>query len=712
MTNDSAMNAIAHQELPFESIVEIVNPERSSNVNPLFQIGFIWQHNFDRPLKLHGIKCEKISGKERSSNFDITVYMWERGGHIEGEIEYSTDLLKQDTIIRLRDSFIFLAQAVAANPALRLKEVSVLSETGRKMLEEFNSTEKPVPQCLIQDLFEKSVVAFPEKTAVMSGDIKFSFRELDNLANQLANHLRTIGVKEGDAVCICLERSAEMVMAVLAVLKAGCFYIPMDPQFPGERLAYMYKDSGARVIISQDVLRAKFDHFPAADVVLVDSEMELISRSSTYKPDINIDNQSLAYMIYTSGSTGTPKGVRVHHEGVVNFIESMKVKPGIKASDVLLAVVTLSFDMSVYELFVPLSTGATVIIATSNDTNDSSALTALIDRYDISVISATPSFWSILLAGDWRGSKKIKGLCGGEALTSGFVSQILPKVGEFWNCYGPTETVVYSTCTQITSSEMPVLIGKPIDNTFIYILDRNQKELPAGVIGEVCIGGLGVTKGYNNLPELTAEKFIRMDNGRRVYKTGDLGRFLSDGNIELFGRSDNQIKLRGFRIEPGEVESLITRMPSVQEAVVKVHKFDDKDERLVAFLNVEEQFDLTRDDMINFLSKRLPPYMIPSFFQLSFGFPRLPNGKVDKKALILEIVESEGGSDVDFDSLTTTQKILAGIWGETLKSNNVSPSKSFFEMGGTSLLTIRILNRIKEELGYTMTFKLFMNIRQ
>ena len=707
-TNDAALNAIARQELPFETIVEIVNPERSSNVNPLFQVGFIWQHNFDRPLNLRGLKCEKISGKERSSNFDITFYMWERGGHVEGEIEYSIDILKQETVLRMKDNFIALAQSVADEPDTVLRDISIVSEADRKMLLEFNDTVRDVPSCLIHELFEKQVIANPLKTALISGDSRISYGELEKRSNQYANYLISIGVSGGDVVGICMERTTETVIALLGILKSGCCYLPMDPMFPDDRIAYMFEDSGAKVLISQSSLRDKFLHFPETKIILTDFDNDKISGFSPSKPVINIDNQSLSYMIYTSGSTGKPKGVRVHHDGVVNFILSMLEKPGINENDILLAVVTLSFDMSVYELFVPLSAGATVVVASSAETTDGPALINLIEKHQISLISATPSFWSIVLAAGWEGSKRIKGLCGGEALTPGFVNQILPKVSEFWNCYGPTETVVYSTCIRITSSDLPILIGKPINNTFIHILDRNMRELPAGVTGEVCIGGRGVTKGYNNLPALTAEKFIDLDTGIRVYRTGDLGRFLSDGNIELFGRSDNQIKLRGFRIEPGEIESLLTRMPSVQEAVVTIHKFDEHDQRLVAYLNVDESFNLTREEMITALSENLPAYMIPSFFQPSLGFPRLPNGKINKKALALEIEEIEKEESADFESLTLTQRKLVSIWGEVLKSNDIAPSRSFYDLGGNSLLTIRLLNRLKEEFGLTISFKTFI----
>ena len=507
---------------------------------------------------------------------------------------------------------------------------------------------------------------------------------------------------------LCIERSLEMVISVLGILKAGCTYLPMDPSFPDDRIKYMYEDSGAKVLISQSSLKEKFGHFPNTKIVLTDKDKEKISKSGSKKPAIKISTQSLAYMIYTSGSTGKPKGVKVHHQAVVNFLNSMSKKPGFSKKERLLAVTTLSFDISVLEIFMPLSFGGELIIAKADDISDGQKLSGLLDQHDITMMQATPATWNILLGSGWDGKKNLKALCGGEAILPGLVKELLPRVESLWNMYGPTETTVWSTCNQLTGYTPPILVGTPIDNTTIYILDKYNNQLPVGVIGEVCIGGLGVTKGYNNRPELTAEKFIQYENGQIIYKTGDFGRFLTDGNIELFGRMDNQIKLRGFRIEPGEIESLLSRLEGVREAVVKVHKFDDGDDRLVAFLNAEGGFSMTNEDITGSLSKHLPAYMIPSFFQISDGFPRLPNGKINKKALVLEIDESAKTDETDFDSLTDTQKKLFNIWSDVLKIKNISPSKNFFDIGGNSLLAIRILNKIKEELGITMSFKDFI----
>jgi amino acid adenylation domain-containing protein len=502
-----------------------------------------------------------------------------------------------------------------------------------------------------------------------------------------------------------------MVVSVLGILKAGCCYLPLDPSFPDDRISYMYEDSGAKILISQSSLKEKFRQFPNAPIILTDTDKSKISKYSTEKPELNLSSQSLAYIIYTSGSTGKPKGVKVHHESVVNLIESMSKEPGIKENEILLSVVTLSFDMSVFELFMPLSKGATVVIANSDDTTNGKALINLIDKYNITMLQATPSLWNILLASGWKGKNDLRAFCGGEALTKNLVHQMLPKVAEFWNCYGPTETTVFSTFIQVTDPDLPILIGRPLNNTRIYILDKNNKQLPIGVIGEVCIGGLGVTKGYNNLPELTADKFIPFENGQVIYKTGDLGRFLTDGNIELFGRIDNQIKLRGFRIEPAEIESHLLMLSGVKEAVVKVHRFDENDERLVAFLNVTRNFEMNKEKIVRSLSQHLPNYMIPSFFQTSDGFPRLPNGKINMKALILEINESVKKNEIDLNLKTfePTELTIYNIWCEALKTNDISTKDNFFTVGGNSLLAIDVFSKIESAFNVNLGLRVFFD---
>lgn len=701
-TTELVKKAILHSKLPFERIVEVINPERVPGINPFFQISLSWVNNLTIPMNLGGISGKLTMVNQGVSPLDITFNIWENGSVIEGYIEYNIDILKRDTIIRLRDNFVHLLQTIVENPDQNISDILIISENDKKKLSEFNNTEVAITDCLIQNFFENQAVLTPSKTAVISGNSSLTYKELNDQSNQLARHLISLGITNGDIVGICMDRSVEMVISVLGVLKAGCCYLPMDPSFPDVRINYMYEDSGAKVLISQSSLKEKFRQFPSTSIVLTDTDKSKISKYNTKKPDLNINTQGLAYIIYTSGSTGKPKGVKVHHQAVVNFINSMSRRPGFSKEERLLAVTTLSFDISVLELFLPLSFGAELIIAETEDIFEGQKLSGLLDLNDITVMQATPAIWNILLSSGWNGKKNLKALCGGEAILPGLVKDLLPKVESLWDMYGPTETTVWSTCNQLTDSAPPILVGTPIDNTTVYILDKDNNQLPIGVIGEICIGGLGVTKGYHNRPELTAEKFIPFENSQIIYKTGDLGRYLIDGNIEIFGRIDNQIKLRGFRIEPGEIENLLSQLSGVKEAVVKVHKFDENDERLVAFLNVDPEFKLTKEEIIGSLSQHLPAYMIPSFFQRSDGFPRLPNGKINKKAILFAIDESEKKHEKDFDSLTATEKKLINIWETILKIKNINPSGNFFDSGGTSILAINLANLISKEFNITL----------
>jgi amino acid adenylation domain-containing protein len=699
------LDSISHQDTPFEKIVEEVNPIRSSNINPLFQVSIVWLTNSAIELDLEGVKTERIFVSEGISPFDITFNLWENENIIKGEIEYNIDILKRETMTRFKRNFIYLLNSIACQPDQPISGLFILSEKDRQRLTEFNKTEVPVNDCLIQDLFEKQSIQHPFATAVISGGSRLTYKELNNRSNQLAGYLISLGVAKGDIVGIFIERSVEMVVSVLGVLKAGCCYLPLDPSFPQERLNYMIEDSGARFIVSQSSLTKKIKNSPISSLILIDDQKEKICSCTADKPVISINSDHPAYIIYTSGSTGNPKGVVVFHHSVVNFLKSMSKVPGIEESDKLLAVTTLSFDISVLEIFLPLLKGATIVVAGTEDISDGMALAKILDSENITFLQATPATWTLLMNSGWKGNRKMKALCGGEAISSRLVKELLPAVDSLWNMYGPTETTVWSTCYQIKDTDQPVLVGKPIDNTKVYILNKENRIQPIGVIGEVCIGGLGVSGGYHNNPDLTGEKFVKFENGATIYKTGDLGRFLDDGNIELFGRSDNQIKLRGFRIEPGEIENHLTNLPHIEEAVVKLHRFEDNDDRLVAFLNIDSEFVLTDKEIVGSLANKLPSYMVPAFFQMGTGFPRLPNGKINKKALVFKTSDLKQVAGSELESLTDTQKKLMVIWQNILKVRTIKATDSFFNAGGNSLLAISLLNRIKEHIGYILSFK-------
>ena len=706
-TRKITIEALSHNDLPFERLVDILQPERKVNVNPITQILFAYQNTPRPSLDLQGIKAERVLIKDTVSPLDITFYAWEDNGIIEGEIEFNTDLLDRETIARLKENFVHLLEEVMESPDKKLSEISIVSDAEKKIIEEYNRTDVLIPDCLIQNLFEKQVISAPAKIAIVSGLKRLTYKELDDQANILSNHLIDLGVVQGDAVGVYVERSAEMVISVLGILKAGCCYLPLDSSFPADRLSYMFEDSGAKFIISQKSLQVNSGCFSKASFVIIEDNKILKNRYSTGKPVIKIDPEALAYIIYTSGTTGKPKGVKVHHKAVVNFINSMSKTPGMTENDTLLAVVSLSFDIAGFELFVSLSFGAKIVMARNQDIVDIASLTKMIEQHNITIIQTTPTFWGVLISGGWSGKRNLRALCGGEALTSNLVRQLFPKVKELWNMYGPTETTIWSTCVRINDPDAPINIGKPIDNTSIHILDKNNKSLPTGVIGEVAIGGSGVAKGYNNRTDLTTEKFIFFDSTQVIYKTGDQGRYLRDGNIELFGRIDNQIKIRGFRIEPSEIEIMLSKIDGIIESVVKLQKFGENDDRLVAFLNVKNTFDMEAREITGILTEKLPNYMIPAYIRIMHGFPLTINGKIDRTALKYDSDETGEISNKDDREFTDTGKKIYKIWSEVLKTKDILPDDDFFEIGGNSLLALYAHSKIESEFKIKFHLRVF-----
>jgi amino acid adenylation domain-containing protein len=493
-----------------------------------------------------------------------------------------------------------------------------------------------------------------------------------------------------------MQPSIQMIVSLLGVLKAGASYLPLDPSFPAERIHYMIEDSNVNLLIANSD-RAEILSRHKLPILSYDVDQLIDNENQDLEKSIEFDGDDIAYLIYTSGSTGLAKGVKVHHKAVVNFLNSMSKKPGFSENDTLLAVTTLSFDISVLEIFLPLIKGGTLVLASKKDVLNGERLKQLLVKNKISVFQATPVTWNLLLSTDWEGNKNLKALCGGEPLPAHLIDKLLPKIKELWNMYGPTETTVWSTCKLIRDSKLPVLVGKPIDNTSIWILDDKNTELPNGSTGEVCIGGDGVSKGYHNRDELTLERFIRNSEGDLLYKTGDLGRITTEGELELFGRIDNQIKLRGFRIEPGEIEARINKLNGVIESVVKVHSFNPNDQRLVAFIHTTQGYILDEDELIRILSMDLPKYMVPHLFQLSDDFPRTPNGKIDRKLLVYDekhIASNPKRSNENTITNKNTEEILIEIWKQNLKLSKLNIDDNYFDIGGNSMTLLLLLKEI------------------
>jgi len=618
------------------------------------------------------------------------------------KIAYDARRFDTATITRILGHLQTLLDAIALNPHQSLCQLPILTDSERhQLLVEWNATETDYPQDVcIHQLFEAQVEKTPNAIAVIFEDQQLTYQQLNTRANQLAHYLQSLGVQPDSLVGICVERSLSMIVGLLGILKAGAAYLPLDPAYPQERLAFMLEDAQVSVLLTQKLvweqtLQATSPH----NLKVVDLEdWQTISHYSQQQPISGVTSHHLAYIIYTSGSTGKPKGVQISHTSVVNFLTSMRQELAVTAEDVFLAVTSLSFDIAGLELFLPLTLGSRVVIVSREVAADGNQLmTKLQDS--ITVMQATPATWRMLLAAGWQGNSQLKILCGGEALPQQLASELLTRCASLWNLYGPTESTIWSTLYQVTAADSPILIGKAIANTQIYLLDRYQQPVPVGVCGEVHIGGAGLSRGYLNRPELTAERFIShpFSLGACLYKTGDLARYLPDGNLEYGGRIDYQVKVRGFRIELGEIETCLNQHSAVQQAVVVA----TEDQSLAAYIvmDVETQPVVSPRELRNWLQAKLPSYMIPSVFVVLEKLPLTPNGKIDRKALPAPDNATSELIAGFVAPRTPAEEIVSAIWVQILGLQQVGIHDNFFELGGHSLTATKVISRLREAFG-------------
>ena len=553
----------------------------------------------------------------------------------------------------------------------------------------------------VQAWFEEQVRATPERIAVVFDEKEITYAQLNIRANRLARRLEKLGVGPDTLVAVCLERSFDLIIALLAILKAGGAYLPIDPALPRERQALMLDDAQPLVLISEQELQPELPPVRGTLFIIDQERASLDGESGADQPG-RITGKNLAYVIYTSGSTGVPKGVEIPHEALVNFLASMKERPGLNAQDVLVAVTTFSFDIAGLEIFLPLVTGAKLIFLSRDDAADGFRVLHHLTAHQATVLQATPSTWRMLLDAKWPGNPQLKMLCGGEALPRDLATQLLAKGGELWNMYGPTETTIWSSAARITSEDPSISIGQPIANTQLYILDPHLQPVPLGVTGELHIGGLGLARGYRNRAELTAEKFVPDPYsgvpGARLYKTGDVARLRAKGQIELLGRLDHQVKIRGFRIELGEIEARIGEHPMVKEVVVTAREDMPGRKQLVAYLvlRVASPDGMAPADIRAFLEPKLPDYMIPAFFEVLDALPRTPNGKINRKALPAPRTQVAIPNRPYVAPRNATEEKLTQIWAEVLGRDKVGIEDNIFEIGGDSLLIFRIAARATE----------------
>ncbi|MDP7268040.1 MAG: amino acid adenylation domain-containing protein [Pirellulales bacterium] len=711
----TVLDGLTHQDFPFPMLVERLQPPRDASRSPIFQASFAW----DKPRKIfnHKIGEDEFQTPQDSATlglmpfalgqqgaaFDLTLMMLSMGDSLSAALQYNSDLFDESTIARMVGHFQMLLQSIVADPECNLVDLPMLTAVEETaLLTNWNHTNADYPRdaCLHQ-LFEQCVDLSPDAPAVRFGDTELTYAALNGRANQLSHFLIARGIGANSLVALYLEPTIETLVAILAVHKAAGAYVPLAPGTPSERLAYMLAESGTPLVITQNSLLESLPE-GAEQVVCLDRDRQIIASESIENPNLQTNSDHLAYVIFTSGSTGKPKGVQIEHRPVINFLNAMRKCPGMTSRDTLLAVTTMSFDISVLEFYLPLTTGARVVIVDRETSADGIQLARAIHQEAITMMQATPATWRLLVEADWQESSQLKILCGGEAMPRDLAEQLLKRCDSLWNMFGPTETTIWSSVYRVCSGEGSVSIGKPIDNTQMYILDERLRPVPVGVPGHLHIGGDGLARGYLNRPELTAEKFIadpfNSDTENRIYRTGDLARYRADGNIEFLGRLDFQVKVRGHRIELGEIEAVLNEHPRIRQSVVMARQaggtIDDK--QLVAYVIADAESPNV-SDLRDFLKQTLPDYMLPAVFMTLDHFPLNPAGKVDRKALP-EPESIRPTLRVEFvEPRNEAETKMVSIWSEALSLDKVGIHDNFFELGGASIQSLEISGLAADE---------------
>ncbi|MHB0878138.1 MAG: amino acid adenylation domain-containing protein [Anaerolineae bacterium] len=703
-TREACLGAYAHQDLPFEMLVDDLQIERSLSHSPLFQVMFALQNAPHSAMRLADLTVEPLEAHSGSAKFDLTLFMAEAGGRLGGALEYNADLFDAATVARMLRHFEALLTAAVGDPERSVSRLPLLGEHERRvLLQEWNDADTAWPQPFpAHEMIARQARRTPEAVAVSLGQRRMTYAELDRRGNQLAQRLRSLGVGADVLVGLCLRRSPELLVGLLAVLKAGGAYVPLDPTYPPERIAYMLRDSGAPVVLTESSLRQALPD-TAARILCLDTDWPEIAGESIEAPDVPVDPDDLAYVIYTSGSTGQPKGAMIRHRGLTNYLTWCERAYPLADGAGSPVQSSVSFDLTVTSLLSPLLAGREVALVPEDEGIE--ALSGLLQhRSGFSLIKITPAHMQLLAQQltpeQARGSAKAF-IIGGENL--------LGEVLSFWqdnspgtvhvNEYGPTETVVGCCIYSVADSEHrvgSVPIGRPIANTRMYVLDRHEEPVPIGVAGELYIGGEGVGRGYLNRPDLSAERFLPdpFRPGGTMYRTGDIGRYLPDGNIVYLGRADQQLKIRGFRIEPAEVEATLRRHDAVADALVLAREDTPGDKRLVAYVIARGRRPGPQE-LRDYLGRHLPGYMVPAAIVVLDAFPLSPNGKVERRALPAPDAAAVATSGYVAPT-GEAEVLLAGIFATLLGVERVSAGDNFFALGGDSILTIQVVARARQ----------------
>ena len=720
-TRDTMLEAIAHQDVPFEYLVKELHPERIPGQNPLIQTSVSLVP--PPPVYPSGWTVTQMDVSTRSAKFDIAIELDDRPEGLTGRYEYSTDLFDAPTIERMVHHWQHILESVVLDTEQQLARVPLLTASEQhKMLVEWNNTSYPFPEnvCIHQQ-FEEQVERTPHAPAVTFEGSTLTYQELNHRANRVAHHLQAIGVVPDTLVGVCMERSLEMVIALLAILKAGGAYVPLEPTYPRERLNYLMQDAHLPIILTQSRFR---DLLPCDEthVLCLDDEQFMATLDNLENPTSAVQPDNLIYVLYTSGSTGRPKGVMLMHRAIVNRLHDMQRRYQLTSEDRMMQKTPFGFDVSVWEFFWPLLYGARLMVARPGGHQDAVYLANFIREQRITTMHFVPSMLrAVLMEPNIERCTSIRRVfCGGEALTSELQTQFFDSFAHIdaslYNFYGPTETAIEATAWQCQreSRDAIIPIGYPIDNIQTYILNRALQPVPVGVAGELHIGGVGLARGYFNRPDLTAEKFIahpfNTESGVRLYKSGDLARYREDGAIEFLGRIDHQVKIRGVRIELGEVEAALIQHPDVQEGIVVAREDTPNNKRLVAYVVTKEQQSPGVDDLRGFMKERLTQDMLPSAFVFLEQLPLLSNGKVNHHALPAPDWMRPELEETFIAPRTELEEQLVAVWAQVLGIDRVGIRDNFFDLGGHSLLAARLVTRIKQVCGLTLTLSmLFAN---
>ncbi len=701
--------AYSHQDLPFEHLVEIVNPSRSASHHPLFQVMVALQNNAAATLALPGIQAAPhklrfdIAKFDLTFNFDEQFVEGDQAGKLLGHSEFAADLFDRSTIDTLTHRLQQLLSAIAARPDQPLGEIDLLdAQERRQLLIDWNDTAQAVPNATLPHLFEQQVARTPDAVAIVGGTTSMTYAQLNTAANRLAHQLIDAGLGPEQCVAVALPRSLDLVVALLAVLKAGAAYLPLDPDYPPERLAYMLDDAGPALLLTHSAAA------PQRPLALPHWLMDQLPASGNDTSNPRDDQRTSpllaenpAYVIYTSGSTGRPKGIVVRHHGLGNFLHAMQQQPGLADRGLWLACTPVSFDISALELYLPLVQGARIQLVPRDTSVDGPALRTLVETVRPQVMQATPATWQMLREAGWQPSPGLRILCGGEALSPDLAAFLRHDATPPLNLYGPTETTIWSLCADVGDASAP--IGKPIGNTRAYVLDAALQPVPVGVAGELYLAGDGLARGYLDRPGVTAERFSAnpFTRGERMYRTGDLARWRRDGQLDYLGRTDHQIKLRGFRVELGEIEAMLARQPGVARGAVVVREDAPGQRRLVGYAFPHDGAALDEAALRRALAVSLPDYMVPAAIVVLDAWPLTPNGKLDRRALPAPDFTARAFRAPD----TPHERTLAALYAEVLDLPRVGLDDSFFDLGGHSLLAVRLIARIRATLDLELPIR-------